>query len=713
MAQNGVLKPSLTLQMAAGYSAYIPKLYATQTDNESIDVSVKLMDKTVPYIVPEGYQVNLRAKKPDGTVVFNALAKNGGFYVLKLGGQLTTAVGVVDAAVEVVKGSFVLNSAHFEIEVKPRTVNDGDIASEDDLTALNEYVTRSESAAESAETAADRAETAADQADQAVQSIGTATEDVKKAADSAALSASSAAQSAMEAGQSKTDAGKSAENAAASATAAAQSAAAASQSEKAAGQAAGSASQSALAASNSAQTASDKAGETKTSAQDASDAAQAASSAQTAAESAKTAAETAKGQAETQAGNAAQSAQEASASASAAAESAAQAAASAEQADLAIKTAIKLTKTGELISITDSIEYPFVGLTIYGKSTQDGTPSPENPVPIVNAGEGGSVEVVVSGAQLLPTQEVETYYINSNGSLAGKSEGNFSKIMPAIKGATYYVRRTSAGAKFRLATVSSIPIGPNGISTADHSINDNAAELSITASINGYLVINLESEEAFDGLMVSYNGYMIYSPHQSQSLIISTPNGLPGVPVDSGGNYTDSTGQQWVCDEVDLDKGVYVQRIKQFIMNQYTYIQKENKGYGFSVGENLGGMANSLIIQNRVTEVFGYCYIQSSGWIVVYDPDFSNWGTPEAFKEWFIDNCELFVALPTPIETPLSEDELAAYRALHLYHPNTNVFGTDNVGLKAQYVADTELFVNNLLADIASLHAVQDAGLGL
>ena len=161
MAQNGVLTPCLILQMAAGYSAYIPKLYATQTDNESIDVSVKLMDKTMPYIVPEGYQVNLRAKKPDGTVVFQVLAKSGEFYVLKLGGQLTTAVGVVDAAVEVVKGSFVLNSARFEVDVKPRTVNDGDIASEDDLTALNEYVTRSESAAESAENAADRAETAA------------------------------------------------------------------------------------------------------------------------------------------------------------------------------------------------------------------------------------------------------------------------------------------------------------------------------------------------------------------------------------------------------------------------------------------------------------------------------------------------------------------------------------------------------------------------
>lgn len=44
---------------------------------------------------------------------------------------------------------------------------------------------------------------------------------------------------------------------------------------------------------------------------------------------------------------------------------------------------------------------------------------------------------------------------------------------------------------------------------------------------------------------------------QSQQLAISTPNGLPGIPVDSGGNYTDASGQQWVCDEVDFEKGTF------------------------------------------------------------------------------------------------------------------------------------------------------------
>ena len=49
--------------------------------------------------------------------------------------------------------------------------------------------------------------------------------------------------------------------------------------------------------------------------------------------------------------------------------------------------------------------------------------------------------------------------------------------------------------------------------------------------------------------------------HEPQFASIATPNGLPGIPVSSGGNYTDTDRQQWVCDEVNLARGVYVQRI--------------------------------------------------------------------------------------------------------------------------------------------------------
>lgn len=44
---------------------------------------------------------------------------------------------------------------------------------------------------------------------------------------------------------------------------------------------------------------------------------------------------------------------------------------------------------------------------MYGKSTQDGTPTLDAPVPIVSAGDGGSVAVKVTGKNLLYLPDIE------------------------------------------------------------------------------------------------------------------------------------------------------------------------------------------------------------------------------------------------------------------------------------------------------------------
>lgn len=72
-----------------------------------------------------------------------------------------------------------------------------------------------------------------------------------------------------------------------------------------------------------------------------------------------------------------------------------------------------------------------------------------------------------------------------------------------------------------------------------------------------------------------------YEPYvEPQSLTLATPNGLPGAPVKTGGNYTDSKGQQYICDEIDLGRGKYVQRVKDFIINQNTRISTSMGTYG-------------------------------------------------------------------------------------------------------------------------------------
>lgn len=55
--------------------------------------------------------------------------------------------------------------------------------------------------------------------------------------------------------------------------------------------------------------------------------------------------------------------------------------------------------------------------------------------------------------------------------------------------------------------------------------------------------------------------YKPYIKHQTLMYEPNDNNGLMGIPVTSGGNYTDENGQQWVCDEMDLARGKYIQRV--------------------------------------------------------------------------------------------------------------------------------------------------------
>lgn len=196
----------------------------------------------------------------------------------------------------------------------------------------------------------------------------------------------------------------------------------------------------------------------------------------------------------------------------------------AEKADKARQNILIGSETGNPVSVSDAFSAPLCGLTVYGKSTQDGTPTPDAPVPIVSAGDGGTILVTVGD-----------------------------------------------GADDR------------------------------------------------------------------QTITLQTPNGLPGIPVASNGNYTDPTGQRWVCDEVDLEREVRVQRVDKTSFDN----------------------TKTLAEQNAI--------------------------------------------LATPIETPLTPAEIAAYKALTAYGPDTVVQAGDGAGIKLDYQQDVNIVIKNLEDAIASM----------
>ena len=60
----------------------------------------------------------------------------------------------------------------------------------------------------------------------------------------------------------------------------------------------------------------------------------------------------------------------------------------------------------------------------------------------------------------------------------------------------------------------------------------------------------------------------------------------------------------------------------------------------------------------------------------------------------------LIYAIETPIETPIPEDELQAYRELHTNYPNTTILNDSGAYMKLTYGTDTKTYIDNKFAEL-------------
>lgn len=206
---------------------------------------------------------------------------------------------------------------------------------------------------------------------------------------------------------------------------------------------------------------------------------------------------------------------------------------------------------------------------------------------------------------------------------------------------------------------------------------------------------------------------------KTQTLTLPTPTGLPGVPVPSGGNYTDPRGQQWVCGEVDFEKGVKVQRVNRLKLDALSWryeLTPTNKADTFisDVPASQDGTTRGYALcQYAVFDGIAYdiemkeacrCYV----WIKSVTLQFkagSGVNSVDAFSEWLKarPDASISYCLATPIETPLTPDEIAVYKALTAYGPDTVVQASDGAGIKLDYQRDVNIAVKKLEDAVASM----------
>ena len=259
------------------------------------------------------------------------------------------------------------------------------------------------------------------------------------------------------------------------------------------------------------------------------------------------------------------------------------------------------TETGNPIAVDDAFSAPLCGLTVYGRSTQDGTPTPDAPVPIVSAGDGGSVAVTLSDG----------------------------------KGKT-------------------------------------------------------------------------------QTLTLPTPNGLPGIPVTSGGNYIDQSGQQWVCDEVDLERGVKVQNVTAIVFSDNSGFVRETTSNGIRFNR---GAKDLKVTDVTTADSSAFCSALPLGrpgstWLTanVFTINanlyvrFENITSLSELQQYLQQTpMTLTAILATPIETPLTPAEIAAYKALTAYGPDTVVQAGGGAGVKLGYQRDVNIAIKRIEDAVASM----------
>jgi hypothetical protein len=356
--------------------------------------------------------------------------------------------------------------------------------------------------------------------------------------------------------------------------------------------------------------------------------------------------------------------------------------------------------SGDTIIITDSSDDHLRSLKVFGRTIQDDIPSPSNPVPMSNISEDGNVDVTIVGKNLLDIPNIFTY----------SSVKEFKVNLPVGTYILLWKKATKGG--------TNLPCFRCMVNDRWYELDANGKSITVVLDkpeTTIYIYSNGSNASASVGvtstiedLMFSVDGgtYESYKSAQTISTQINKP--LRGIPVESDGNYTDASGQQWVCDEIDFKRGMYVQRIKAINGNEISWVlgnendTADGRIYYFPI-EHIadGGLSNRFRGKGYavwetllVGEMIMYIDAATNYLVICVDKSID---TITSLNSWFTSNPTQFLYIPaTPIETPLTEDELIQFKMAHTNFPNTTVFNDAGACMEVGYNADTETYLEQL-----------------
>ena len=395
---------------------------------------------------------------------------------------------------------------------------------------------------------------------------------------------------------------------------------------------------------------------------------------------------------------------------------------------------ITKTASGYPIAVNDSAERPLNNLRVFGKTTQVTmddvvTPTPDNPLELVSA---ENPTTTILGGNLIPANYADGKSKTMNG-ITFEVQPDGSILVNGTATATAYFSFNTTGNKIVmpngwLSTSSGIGCGTN----IPHVQNDiyvdgiyiNAVQTAIESETRRQFFgkVELGASRVKVDAGVTVVSQLVYpmlcafeepipyeAPKQSQTLPLTRT--LRGVPVTSHGNYTDENGQQWICDEIDFERGVYIQRVgvTRFAGLEWTqnssgkYFCTEDRGvYNNAHAPLCTHVTGGLPSEDNEANVI---FINANNDIrlnLELEEDTVEAVTAE------MNDAVLYGALIIPVETALTEEELAAFESLWSHSTATTVFNDSGAGMEMKYSADLQTYIENTFG-VPSAEQIENA----
>lgn len=385
--------------------------------------------------------------------------------------------------------------------------------------------------------------------------------------------------------------------------------------------------------------------------------------------------------------------------------------------DIARNTAPPIipTATGEVVTVSDSAHRPLAGLRLYGKTTQNGTPTPDAPVPLVNVGAGGSIGVKASGKNLLKYPYPHSGMTDAFGvtfSDLGDGRVHFKGAAGGDDGIAYIFRDFTEGQRTELPpgtyTISGNPASNILLLFYFYDGQTGKESFVLTAQNGISIPFVLENTMYYGAYVWIPSGTTVdavvspqlevgsiataYEPYaDGGSLTASTPDGLAGLPYSGG----------MLCDYIEYGHAVCVRHV-----GRYHGTVQTN-----STGVSAGGLRfidfydipyDASYVGGIMCDALPVVPTADAGWLStepclsVADGRIRLYGV-----EGVAYTLNILYADQTPGYTPVSAEEMAAYRAMKTLKPHTTVYNDAGTVMHVDYIADTKNYIDQKLAAIA------------